>query len=184
MRKLLRPTDHAVDLDGVALEADHAAKATEAADSAGPDDTGSVDEAATHDAAGNLVYDGLHKFYYDAWNRLAEVKRAVPEYTRIHRIQRDIPPKHVAGGLLTGNLRNIVQREMATHGWHCSCIRCREVGIAQSQRRYKTPPEEELRLEEDRYEACDGEKKAFQLALGIAINSLITNAGAPLPMFT
>ena len=29
-----------------------------------------------YDAAGNLVYDGLHKFTYDAWNRLAKVERA------------------------------------------------------------------------------------------------------------
>jgi hypothetical protein len=29
-----------------------------------------------HDAAGNMTFDGLHSFAYDAWNRLVEVRRA------------------------------------------------------------------------------------------------------------
>ena len=29
-----------------------------------------------HDAAGNMVYDALHKYTYDGWNRLAKVERA------------------------------------------------------------------------------------------------------------
>ena len=33
-------------------------------------------QALDHDDAGNLEYDGEHKFIYDAWNRLVEVKRA------------------------------------------------------------------------------------------------------------
>ena len=33
-------------------------------------------ETVTNDAAGNLTYDGEHTYVYDAWNRLAEVKRA------------------------------------------------------------------------------------------------------------
>ncbi len=35
-----------------------------------------AEETPTHDAAGNLTYDGLHKYTYDAWNRLAAVERA------------------------------------------------------------------------------------------------------------
>ncbi|RPI61042.1 MAG: hypothetical protein EHM48_06280, partial [Planctomycetaceae bacterium] len=33
-------------------------------------------DTMVHDAAGNLTYDGLDKYYYDAWNRLARVSRA------------------------------------------------------------------------------------------------------------
>jgi hypothetical protein len=29
-----------------------------------------------HDAAGNITYDGQYQYAYDAWNRLAKVKRA------------------------------------------------------------------------------------------------------------
>ena len=36
-------------------------------------------EKLTHDAAGNLTYDGRYKFVWDAWGRLAEVKRAYRE---------------------------------------------------------------------------------------------------------
>ena len=38
--------------------------------------SGYAQEALTHDAAGNLSYDGLHKYTYDAWNRLTLVNRA------------------------------------------------------------------------------------------------------------
>jgi len=36
----------------------------------------SVKEKPTHDAAGNLAYDGLFSYTYDAWNRLAKVQKA------------------------------------------------------------------------------------------------------------
>ena len=35
-----------------------------------------AEEKLVHDAAGNLTYDGMYKYIYDAWNRLVEVKRA------------------------------------------------------------------------------------------------------------
>ncbi|MEX0887309.1 MAG: RHS repeat-associated core domain-containing protein [Phycisphaeraceae bacterium] len=38
--------------------------------------TESREEPLAHDAAGNLVYDGLHAYAYDAWGRLATIHRA------------------------------------------------------------------------------------------------------------
>ncbi len=32
-----------------------------------------------YDAAGNLIYDGMHQFTYDAWNRLVKVENAYPD---------------------------------------------------------------------------------------------------------
>ncbi len=40
------------------------------------DGNGHAEHRPAHDAAGNLVYDGLYKHTYDAWNRLAKVERA------------------------------------------------------------------------------------------------------------
>ena len=40
------------------------------------DANGQVVEAFTHDAAGNLTYDGAYQYTYDAWNRLAKIERA------------------------------------------------------------------------------------------------------------
>jgi len=59
---------------------------------------------------------------------LSEMKSVVPEYTRIQRIERDIPAPQISAGILKSNLRQIVQENMHTHGMSCRCIRCREVG--------------------------------------------------------
>ena len=40
------------------------------------DGSGFADSEPTHDPAGNLTYDGVHAFTYDAWNRLVKVTKA------------------------------------------------------------------------------------------------------------
>ena len=94
---------------------------------------------------------------------LAEIKRDLPEYTRIHRIQRDIPVKYGDAGLLLGNIRNIVKDFMDQKGWKCRCIRCREVGQVQNSTNYIIPPYEELQLETYQYEASDGKEWFFSV---------------------
>lgn len=59
---------------------------------------------------------------------LAQVKRDIPRYVRIQRIQRDIPAPLIDGGVKKSNLRELVRDEMEERGWRCNCIRCREVG--------------------------------------------------------
>ena len=94
----------------------------------------------------------------DLINALAEIKNDLPEYTRIHRIQRDIPGKYVSGGLHLGNLRNIVKDKMEEHNYRCSCIRCREVGHVQNQKGYIIPSKEELTLDIYAYDSCGGKE--------------------------
>ena len=89
---------------------------------------------------------------------LAKAKNSLPEYTRIHRIQRDIPGKYVSGGLHLGNLRNIVKKRMEELDYSCSCIRCREVGHVQNQKNYISPSKDELELEVYSYESCGGKE--------------------------
>ncbi|MCW4005521.1 MAG: tRNA uridine(34) 5-carboxymethylaminomethyl modification radical SAM/GNAT enzyme Elp3 [Candidatus Bathyarchaeota archaeon] len=59
---------------------------------------------------------------------IAEVKRFIPPWVRIMRVQRDIPAQYITAGVKNGNLRQIVQRQLVEHGERCRCIRCREVG--------------------------------------------------------
>lgn len=59
---------------------------------------------------------------------LSEMKSEVPEYTRIQRVERDIPAPQISAGILTSNIRQVVQENMRAHGMSCRCIRCREVG--------------------------------------------------------
>ncbi len=88
-----------------------------------------------------LVVEGTR--VYDDWNRgefdplgseeaaelVAEIKSMIPRYTRLQRVQRDIPAGFIEGGVQKSNLRQLARRRMDEHGWTCECIRCREVGM-------------------------------------------------------
>lgn len=53
----------------------------------------------------------------------------VPPWTRIYRIQRDIPMPLVSSGVENGNLRELALSRMKHLGWTCRDIRSREVGM-------------------------------------------------------
>ena len=93
---------------------------------------------------------------YDMWRRgeyepltndeaaelVAEIKSMVPRYTRLQRVQRDIPADHIDAGVWKSNLRQLAWKEMEKHGWECECIRCREAGMND-----ETPENVELRVQ-------------------------------------
>ena len=81
---------------------------------------------------------------------LARIKRIVPPWVRIQRIQRDIPARLIAAGVRTSNLRELALARLQQEGWTCPCLRCREVG------RRAVPPVEDLEMREDAYEASPG----------------------------
>ncbi|UCG95852.1 MAG: tRNA uridine(34) 5-carboxymethylaminomethyl modification radical SAM/GNAT enzyme Elp3 [archaeon] len=81
-------------------------------------------------------------------NLLCKVKRGLPAYVRVMRLQRDVPRQEILAGCKNSNLRQIVQEEMGRRGWECSCVRCRETG----HRKY----EGEFALKVMEYEASGG----------------------------
>ena len=64
---------------------------------------------------------------------LSEMKRFVPRWHRIMRIQREIPADEIAGGVKEGNLRQLVLDRAREKGFSCSCIRCREVALMEPE---------------------------------------------------
>jgi elongator complex protein 3 len=58
---------------------------------------------------------------------LAQAKALIPPYCRVNRVIRDIPSTNVVEGNRRTSLRQDILAEMARHGAHCNCIRCREV---------------------------------------------------------
>lgn len=60
---------------------------------------------------------------------IAEMKRHVPSWHRIMRIQREIPEGDIAAGSKAGNLRELVLARVKDNGHSCGCIRCREVAM-------------------------------------------------------
>jgi len=84
---------------------------------------------------GTATYDMWRKDDYEpldneqAVELVAEIKSMIPKYTRLQRVQRDIPADFIDAGVWKSNLRQLARQRMDEHGWECDCIRCREVGM-------------------------------------------------------
>jgi elongator complex protein 3 len=99
---------------------------------------------------------GTYKPYTlkEVTNLLVEVKKKLPPWIRVMRIQRDIPAKLIVAGVKKGNLRELIQRELVRRGFKCRCIRCREVGHQASKG--FTPKFQDLKVITQEYHAADG----------------------------
>jgi elongator complex protein 3 len=78
-----------------------------------------------------LYKKGVYKPYPDEvfTDLLLEIKKVVPPWVRIMRIQREIGSENILCGYKSGNIRQILQQKLRNQGLHCNCIRCREVGL-------------------------------------------------------
>ncbi|HLC79974.1 MAG TPA: tRNA uridine(34) 5-carboxymethylaminomethyl modification radical SAM/GNAT enzyme Elp3 [archaeon] len=88
---------------------------------------------------------------------IAQGFRYIPEYVRVHRVQRDIPTKYALTGIDKNNLRQIIEEKMKEHSIVQRDIRFRESGIKSQkgiftdyssveliERRYKASGSEEV----------------------------------------
>lgn len=60
---------------------------------------------------------------------VAKILALIPPWTRIYRVQRDIPMPLVTSGVENGNLRELALSRMKDFGTTCRDVRTREVGI-------------------------------------------------------
>jgi elongator complex protein 3 len=84
---------------------------------------------------------------------LSDMKRFIPTWHRIMRIQREIPAGEISGGVKNGNLRELVLARAKEKGWGCCCIRCREVAMSEPS---TMEEEDTLAYREERYSASGG----------------------------
>ena len=104
---------------------------------------------------GTATYDWWHRGEYEpldndeAADLIAEIKSMIPRYTRLQRVQRDIPADFIDAGVWKSNLRQLARERMDDHGWTCECIRCREVGMNDEE-------PDTVELDVLTYEACGG----------------------------
>ena len=68
---------------------------------------------------------------------LAQILALVPPWTRVYRVQRDIPMPLVSSGVEHGNIRELALARMADYGTTCRDIRTREVGIQEIHHKIK-----------------------------------------------
>jgi elongator complex protein 3 len=83
---------------------------------------------------GTRVYEWWRNGEYEPYTTekaaelILEVKKMIPPWIRIMRVQRDIPAPLIEAGVDRSNLRQLVLRRLRDRGLRCRCIRCREVG--------------------------------------------------------
>jgi elongator complex protein 3 len=96
---------------------------------------------------GTKVYDWWKRGDYspytteEAAQLIAELKKFVPPWVRIMRVQRDIPAKLIEAGVKLSNLRQIALEKLGAEGGRCRCIRCREVGHRWLRDKIKPDPD-------------------------------------------
>lgn len=71
---------------------------------------------------------------------IAQIQAMIPPWTRVYRIQRDIPMPLVTSGVDHGNLRELAIERMEELGLKCRDVRTREVGIKQIH--YRVNPDQ------------------------------------------
>ncbi len=84
---------------------------------------------------------------------MVEVRKRIPPWVRVMRLNRDVPAEAIVAGCEKSNLRQIVSREMEERGEECRCIRCREVGRSDIDAENLN-----FELAERSYEASDGKE--------------------------
>jgi elongator complex protein 3 len=84
---------------------------------------------------------------------VAQILAMVPPWTRVYRIQRDIPMPLVTSGVDHGNLRELALERMENLDLQCRDVRTREVGIKQIHHRINPDQVELIRRD---YVANDG----------------------------
>ena len=113
--------------------------------------------------AGTKAYDwyreGVYKPYSteEAANLIAEVKKTLPPWVRVMRVQRDIPAGLIVAGVDKSNLRQLVQQKLAEQNDRCACIRCREVGHRTAVDNV-TPNLDNIKISTTRYRASEGKE--------------------------
>ncbi len=103
--------------------------------------------------------DGTYSPYKtrDATDLIVKVKRIIPPWMRIMRVQRDIPARLIVDGVKKSNLRQLVHQELLYNGERCRCVRCREVGH-RSLVEGITPDLDSIKILSTTYEASEGKE--------------------------
>ena len=103
--------------------------------------------------------EGKYKPYTneEAANLIVEIKKIIPLWVRIMRVQRDIPAPLIIAGVNRSNLRQLVHQKLKEQGIRCRCIRCREVGHRMTIDKVK-PNADKVKILTTKYSASEGEE--------------------------
>jgi elongator complex protein 3 len=113
--------------------------------------------------AGTKAYEWFQKGTYQPYSTeeaaavIAEIKKFIPTWVRVMRVQRDIPARLILSGVKKSNLRQLVHEKLKAQGLQCQCIRCREVGHRLEADHVK-PNLENIKILTQTYDASEGKE--------------------------
>lgn len=113
--------------------------------------------------AGTKAYQWLQEGTYKPYRTqeaaavIAKIKKFIPPWVRVMRVQRDIPAQLILDGVKKSNLRQIVHEKLKEQGVQCQCIRCREVGHRLEADHVK-PDLEKVEVLTQQYDASGGKE--------------------------
>ncbi|ELZ35001.1 histone acetyltransferase, elp3 family protein [Halogeometricum pallidum JCM 14848] len=108
-----------------------------------------VRDTITYDMWRNDEYDPLNN--EEAADVVAEVMGMIPKYTRLQRVQRDIPADFIDAGVWKSNLRQLAEQRAEEKGIEVNDVRAREAGMNEAD-----PDPERVELQVETYEAAGG----------------------------
>jgi elongator complex protein 3 len=113
--------------------------------------------------AGTKAHDWYQKGTYTPYTTeqaaalIAEIKKFIPPWVRVMRVQRDIPAGLILAGVKKSNLRQLAIEKLREQGGKCQCIRCREVGHRMEVDHVK-PDLEKVKIASFCYDASEGKE--------------------------
>ncbi len=93
---------------------------------------------------------------------LIKMLKIVPEYVRVMRIMREIPPVYLTAGTIRIDLRKDVEKEIKKHNIKLKEIRFREIGFALRDKIGKEKINKNLKLKVIEYKASEGKEYFLQ----------------------
>ncbi|NWF87623.1 tRNA uridine(34) 5-carboxymethylaminomethyl modification radical SAM/GNAT enzyme Elp3 [Candidatus Bathyarchaeota archaeon] len=112
---------------------------------------------------GTKAYEWYREGTYEPYSNeeaarlIVEIKKIIPSWMRIMRVQRDIPAPLIVAGVNRSNLRQLVHQKLREQDAKCRCIRCREVGHKMAIDKVKINPEK-VKILTAKYAASEGEE--------------------------
>ncbi len=93
---------------------------------------------------------------------IIKMLKSVPEYCRVMRIMREIPPNYLSAGTIRIDLRRDIEKELKKSNAKVNEIRFREIGFRMRDKRKWEEIDRDLKLKIKKYEASGGKEYFLQ----------------------
>jgi len=94
---------------------------------------------------------------------IVKIMRIIPNYCRVMRIMREIPPEHLIQGILRIDLRKDIEEELRKNKVKIKEIRFREIGFALRDKKPNQKINNKLKLKITKYKASKGDEYFLEI---------------------